>query len=441
MQRQTKQKNKQTRYLPQAIQLEEGVNPRLIHATIGMISMAIVVFVAWAAFTNINEVARTPGEIIPEGFAQSVQHLEGGIIDNIYVKEGDSVTAGDVLFTLDGVGIREDLDRALAKQQALNMQEERLRAFIEGRSPDWNGYASSSIDIVSDQQSFYKSMIAARSEERAIITQQITQKKRNIAMLDASLKTAQNSLVIATDLYNRRARLNQKGYVSDVQFLESKQRLNDIKGEIDQINSRKSVALSEITEFQNRLKSLDAGYKDEAHEKLDLVLNEQVQTAEIVEKLQNRVARLDVKAPKSGLVKGISVNTKGAVVQPGQMLAEIVPQDERLVVQIRIPPRHIGHLKKGQAVQVKFSSYDFSRYGMVQGVLDQLSPTTFSGENGERYYQGRVILSQNYVGHDKRNVIVPGMTVMAGIITGDKTILDYLLKPVQASVKTAFSER
>lgn len=165
------------------------------------------------------------------------------------------------------------------------------------------------------------------------------------------------------------------------------------------------------------------------------------QNAETIEKLKERVARLDIRAPTDGLVKGLAVNTLGAVIQPGQVLAEIVPLDERLMVQVKIPPQHIGHVRPGQSVQVKFSSFDFSRYGFVQGRLRQISATTFSGENGERYYEGRIDLEKAHVGDNPQNAIVPGMVVMADIVTGRKTVLDYLLKPIHNALKTAFTER
>jgi HlyD family secretion protein/adhesin transport system membrane fusion protein len=166
------------------------------------------------------------------------------------------------------------------------------------------------------------------------------------------------------------------------------------------------------------------------------------QNHEVLEKMNNRVGRLDVQSPVNGLVKGLTVNTVGGVIQPGQALMEIVPLDSQLVVEVRIPPQHIGHLKVGMPVQVKVSTFDFSRYGAITGKLEFLSPTTFMGERGERFYRGRVRLDKNYVGtNEAQNIILPGMTVMTDIITGDKTIMAYLLKPIHNSIKTAFTER
>lgn len=436
-----KASNDQMRYLSQAIQLEEAVNPSIIRSTMMTISIVIIGFTVWAGFTNINEVARSPGEVVPNGYQQIVQHFEGGIVSEIDVKEGDIVKKDAVLLRLDGSGVAEDLERAKAKKTALLMQEERLRAYLEKREPDFSKFGESSEHLVKDQQNFFNSMEQNNEEERKVIREQIEQKKRMVASLGSELKTARENFEITNKLFQKRAELHQKGYLSDTKFLEAQQNLNSIKGDITQIQSRLSVTQAEISEYQNRLSSLGFSQNDQVNERLDAIIVERIQNEETLKKLQDRYARLAVRSPADGIVKGLAVNTIGAVVKPGETMMEIVPMHNELVVQVKIPPQHIGHLKAGQSVKVKLSSYDFARYGLLNGTLEQISATTFSGQDGERYYQGRIKLEKNYIGNDKRNVIVPGMTVMAEIITGRKTILQYLLKPIHNSLNTAFSER
>ena len=435
------EQQKQTRYLSQAIQLEEGASPAIIRMTMVVVSAAILSFIAWAAFTNINEVARTPGEVIPQGSQQAVQHLEGGIVRAILVADGERVEKNQILLRLDEADIQADIDRLSARQTALAMQEERLRAFVEGRTPDFSKYKKAYPDLVRDHERSFESMTDARKEQRTIIEEQIMQKKRGLSTLQAELKTARENKGITSDLYSRREALNKKGFASDVQLLETRKAMNDVSGDVAQLESRIAVTRSEISEFESRLSSLDADNKDEAHERLDAVLAEKAQNDETMEKLVMRLGRQTVRAPVTGFVNGIAVNTIGAVVLPGQTLMDIVPQDEKLVVQVKIPPQHIGHIKEGQSVQVKFSSFDFSRYGSVPGALEKVSATTFAGENGERFYRGQISLSRAYAGHETHNLIVPGMTATAEIVTGEKTILEYLLKPIHVAMKTAFSER
>lgn len=434
-------KDKQLRFLAQSIRLKEAASPRLVRATMTVVSLSVLGFIGWAAFANVHEIARTPGEVVPTGFQQVVQHLEGGIVREILVQEGDTVEKDQVVLRLDGVGVERDLTRATEQGLTLSLQEERLRAFIEGRKPNFPPEVAGRSDVLKDQEAFFAGMAAAREKERAIVTQQIQQKKQSIGALSADLQTARQNFNIISDIYKKRQDMYAQGVMSQVKLLETEQNYNLLQGQIRNINSQIAMAKSAIAEYENRLSSLDADNLDEANQQLDGILAGRAQNKEMIEKLKSRVARLEVRAPVRGIVKGLNVNTIGSVVQPGQVLMEIIPTDQPLIVSIKIPPRYIGHLRKGQDVQVKCSSFDFSRYGSVKGTLDFISAATFAAENGERYFQGRVKLARHYVGEDPHNTVMPGMTVMADIITGEKTVLDYLLKPIRNTLSTAFTER
>lgn len=434
-------KDKQLRFLAQSIRLKEAASPRLVRATMTVVSLSVLGFIGWAAFANVHEIARTPGEVVPTGFQQVVQHLEGGIVREILVQEGDTVEKDQVVLRLDGVGVERDLTRATEQGLTLSLQEERLRAFIEGRKPNFPPEVAGRSDVLKDQEAFFAGMAAAREKERAIVTQQIQQKKQSIGALSADLQTARQNFNIISDIYKKRQDMHAQGVMSQVKLLETEQNYNLLQGQIRNINSQIAMAKSAIAEYENRLSSLDADNLDEANQQLDGILAGRAQNKELIEKLKSRVARLEVRAPVRGIVKGLNVNTIGSVVQPGQVLMEIIPTDQPLIVSIKIPPRYIGHLRKGQDVQVKCSSFDFSRYGSVKGTLDFISAATFAAENGERYFQGRVKLARHYVGEDPHNTVMPGMTVMADIITGEKTVLDYLLKPIRNTLSTAFTER
>lgn len=434
-------RNKQLRYLAQSIRLKEAASPRLVRATMTVTSLSILAFLGWAAVTDVHEIAHTPGDVVPSGYQQVVQHLEGGMVSEILVHEGEEVAAGQVLMRLDGTAAEADLRRLEDRALILGMQEERLRAFLEKREPRFSEAAKARPDLLRDQEAFFAGMSDAKKKEMSVINEQIAQKKQTIGMLAADLDMARSNLAIAEDLYARRSELHRKGLVPEVKLMETEQNRNQLRGQIRNISAQIAVARSAIAEYQNRLASLSADNVDTSNQKLDAVIAAMQENEETIKKLKDRVARLDIKSPVRGVVKGLAVNTIGSVVQPGQVLMEIVPMDAPLVVDLKIPPRYIGHVKPGQDVQVKFSSFDFSRYGSVAGRLDFISAATFNGQNGERYYQGRVRLARDYVGNDEKNVIMPGMTVMADVITGRKTILEYLLKPIRNALSTAFTER
>ena len=331
--------------------------------------------------------------------------------------------------------------RAADRKAVLDLQEERLRAFIEGRKPSLEGLSVNRPDLATDSQAFFTSMTEAAEKERTVINDQIRQKKQSIAILAAELNPSRSNFDILSSLLQKRRDLNRQGILSDVKLLETQQRYNEIAGKIDSLRNQIAMSNSTIKEYENRLASLSISQIDAAHKQLESTVAERMQNNELIEKIKSRIARMEVRAPVDGIVKGITVNTIGGVVQPGQALMEIVPSDTPLVVNLKIPPRYVGHIREGQPVQVKFSSYDFARYGAVPGTLAAISATTFSGEQGERFYEGKVMLGENNVGGDPKNRILPGMTVMADIVTGEKTILQYLLKPIRTAAATAFTER
>jgi multidrug efflux pump subunit AcrA (membrane-fusion protein) len=178
-----------------------------------------------------------------------------------------------------------------------------------------------------------------------------------------------------------------------------------------------------------------------ANRDYDVAQSEYNQQKQVVAGLEERVRRLVVTAPVTGLVKGIKINTVGAVVKPGEPLMEIVPTSKTLVVEAHIGASDIGNVAVGQRVKVKVSSYDYGRYGVVDGTLEFITATTFTDEKGEKYYRGRIVLDSDHVGTHTEMKILPGMTVQAGIITGRKSVMEYLLKPIQRSMKDALSER
>jgi membrane fusion protein, adhesin transport system len=436
-----KRKSRQLRYLAQSVRLEEAVAPRVVRLSILVITLAVFAFIIWASVTRVEEITRVQGEITPLGFQQVVQHLEGGIVKEIAVKEGDIVEPGDLLVRLESVDTSKDLERTRLKLLNLELQYIRLQAQVTGEDPDYSKFEEEHPLLVADQMNMYRAAVNAEDKERDVLIDQISQRKNSIDILKTRQETTINNLHIVKQLYDKRKKLNEDGVISDVRFLETKQRLNDLKGEVENLQNQIVVAEISLKEFEKRLESLDASNKDEDFQNLETVEQELIQTREVMAKLEDRSQRLDLRAPTRGIVKGLEVNTIGSVVQSGQLIMEIVPLDKQLVAMVRIPPENIGYVNVGDPVKLKVSTYDFSRYGTVPGSLEFISAATFVNEDGNSYYNGRVILQQNYVGDDPAHRVLPGMTVIADIIIGKKTIMQYLLKPIHQSLRTAFTER
>lgn len=437
----TRSRAEQLRYLPQSVKMEEAVNPHIVRLTMILISFSILVFILWAAFTEVNEMARAEGEVVPQGFVQVVQHLDGGLVREILAGEGDLVDEGQVLVRIDDGGAHHDMAESQALQTALEMQSERLHAFVEDRDPDFLSFKADAGAIEKQRRTFI-SMMHAREKEQHVIEDQIAQKREVLNTMKARQETLNKNIEISKELMGMTEQLKKRGSVSQKDYLETKQGLNELQGDLAEAQADIAGAQSTLAEFSNRLSSLNAKHRDEVYSQLNEIESELKQNREVLTKLKNRVARLDIRAPVAGVVKGLKLNTIGGVVEPGRTLMEIVPIDKTLVVEARILPSDIGHVKVGQEVRVKVRSFDFSRYGALDGTLEFLTATTFMDDKNKPYYRGRVSLSQNYVGNAiGKNAILPGMTVEADIVTGKKTILAYLLKPIHLSLRSALSER
>jgi membrane fusion protein, adhesin transport system len=434
----------QLRYLSQSALIEETKAPYMVRTTLFFISVIIISLITWAGFTEVEEIAITQGEVIPSKHIQSIQHLEGGIISKINVVEGELVNEGQIIFVLDGSSVKQDLSALEAKILSLKYQAIRLRSFINKTTPNFQESSVQEIkqNLIDEQMRAFKSMIEANENERDIIIEQITQKKAALAGFVQKQKTLEESIAIVKEEMDLKSKLQKKGHVTKFNLLQIQKQFNDIKAEFQQNESELNQAEKSINEYKNRLEALETTAIDNAYRELNIVEGDINQMEETIKKLKKQVERLEIKSPSHGFVKVLNVKTIGGVVESGKILAEIVPLEGNLIVETQINPKDIGHVKTGQAVNVKVSSYDFSRYGAVQGVLEYISATTFVNDDGTRYYMGRVSIAKNYVGSNaKENLIMPGMTVQADIVTGSKSILAYLLKPIRNSITTAFTER
>ena len=426
----------------QSMMLRETHLPRLLTLTTTALSLATAVFLGWSAMTPIKELARTEGQILPAGYNQLVQHLEGGLVREINVHEGDFVQKDQLLMQLDGAGLEEDYHEEQAKVESLSLQAERYQALLENREPNFAGLSQSK-DSIAEQKRIYDTMRDARNTSRAVIDEQIGEKNKTIQRLRQSVVTASNNLKVAKEDSDIYTELNGKGLMARTALLKKTQELNSQQGEVNSYSSQLEESQRELSEYVRRRDALDAQQRDTAYTELNRIKSELAQASQSLKKRNDRVGRLEIRAPVMGYVKGLRVNTIGSVIPAGQTLMEIVPADEQLIVEARILPQQIGRVAPGQTVQVKVDSYDYVRFGTIPGTLESISAMTFTDEiRRQDYYKGRIRLSKNYAGNvPGANPVLPGMTVDADIVIGEKSILGYLLKPIQVAMRNAMTEQ
>lgn len=428
------------RYLTLALQLEEGRPPRLMRFTVWLVAAIIACAIGWAAITKVAQVARAPGEIIPNGHSQPIQHLEGGIVREAAVREGDLVEAGQVLVRLDHTGVLAELEQVRTRESSLRLQAERLRAFAEGRVAALENAEEESLSA--DQTAILRSQEKARLSQRAVLERQLAGRRADLEALLSQQKTLQRQIVITAEALEMRKTLTQQGLNSKLTFLDVQREMNRVQGELSTVTVNIGRAREAIAEAEQRLIELDSRLSADAMRELGAVTSELRQVEELRVKLEDRVARTEIVSPVRGIVKDLRAYAAGAVIQPGGFVAEVVPLGRELIVEARVSPSDIGQLRPGQPVAVKVSTYDFAQFGSVPGQLVHVSPSTFHGPNVAPFYKALVRLERGYAGEDPaRNPLLPGMTVLADIKTDERTVLRFLLNPVYRAIDTAFQER
>ncbi|MBF0342380.1 MAG: HlyD family type I secretion periplasmic adaptor subunit [Magnetococcales bacterium] len=434
--------NRQQRFLAQSMILEEGGLPLLIRATGLAVSLAVLTFLVWASFSVLDEVAPATGEVVTQHPVQNVQHLEGGIIQQILVKEGEIVSQGDPLVRLDPAPIVPELKQYQARRQALALQIERQRAFLEDRAPGFAAAAPEYARLAADQSLLLEVQRSHMLSSAEVIRRQISQKEVQIKELTSQLEP----LSRRRDLLDEEQSIQEKGLarglVSQLSVLAIKREKIRATEEMTRIRGAIAQARSELEESKSRLLDGDEQRRHDAQKELSANLAEQAQVDEQIARLENRVSRLLIIAPVRGIIQEMGANTLKGVIPPGGLVAKIVPLGETLHAEIRVTTRDIGHVRVGQPVTIKVLTYDYARYGTIAGELQSISPDAFMDDKHQPYFKGLVRLSVSHLGARAGvNEVLPGMTVQADIHTGSKTLMAYLLKPIYASINEAFRER
>ena len=437
--------SRERRLLSETAQIEEEVVPSFVRPLLSVAAVTVSAFILWAAVTEITEVARAPGEILPVGKIKVVQHMDGGVIAEIAVQERSLVQAGQVLLKIDGSQANADLAQMEARRTALSLRAERLKAFAEGRKPQFADSDNSFAQLLAGQQDAYRAQQAARDSTTSIQDRQIEQRTRRLAQLDEALKAAREQQKITAELTGMREDLASRRLVNRTVLLETKRAQITADGEVARINEEINVVRQELAEFRNRRADTLNQLQREAFSELGSVRAEIAEVEESMSRLQARVDRLVIKAPHRGFIQDLKVQTVGQVIQPGALLMQIVPDDAPLDAEVRISPKDIGHVRTGQAVNMRVSSYDYTRFGYATGKLERISASSVTAEDNrdnKTYYRAWVSLDKSYVGAQPgRYPLQPGMSIEAEVITGKKTFMAYLTKPLVDSMSRSFHER
>ncbi len=435
--------SRERRLLTETALIEEETLPMFVRPMLLITLATTLVFMVWAGTTRIKEVAVAPGEIIPLSKVKVVQHIDGGIVAEIHVDERMKVSEGQVLLELDGSQAIAELRQRESRKVALQLRAERLAAFAERRKPEWPVVDEVHKDLLADQMDVHRMQVAAMNSTLSVLGRQIEQRKNRIGQLEQSLVTAEKHQRLTEEMTGMREDLAAKRLVNRTILLETRRAHVTAAGEVDRIREDVARSRQELAETQSRqVDTLNQLQRDALNE-MGAVRAEMAEVEESLQRLKTRVERLIVRAPHAGLIQDLKVQTVGQVVLPGAVLMQVVPDDATLEAEVRIGSRDAGHVRAGQDVNLRISSYEYTRYGYVPGILKRVSATSIvDPQTNNVYYRGWVTLTQSYAGTEPgRYLVQPGMSLEADIVTGEKSLLAYLFKPLADTLARSFRER
>ncbi|TFH55496.1 MAG: HlyD family type I secretion periplasmic adaptor subunit, partial [Candidatus Zixiibacteriota bacterium] len=386
----------------------------------------------WAALATVDVIVRTEGQIIPAGKSQIVQHLEGGIVRKIFVQEGQLVVADQPLMELSDVKTRSDLGQEQSRLDALRGREARLLAEVDGQNTITFPKNLTDPNVIRVETAAWQARRAQLAEEVQVLRSQSVQKKNELTEITSKHQNLLAELDLANQQYQVIDGLRKNNAASEMEVLDSQMRIQRLKSQIAEAANAGPRLQAAQLEAESREKEAIARFRAEASSALTQVREELERSSHEIGTNVDRLDRNVVRSPVAGLVNKLNVTTIGAVVRPSEILLEITPSDQRLVIQTRSNPNDRAHLRRGLPARVRVGAYDYATYGTFEGHVTEVSADTLSDEKGNRYYRVNVEVDVATLVSRVRQpgVLVPGMAASADIAVGKRTILSYILSPL-----------
>lgn len=397
----------------------------------------------WIAVAEVDTVTRADGRVIPSAKLQVIQNLEGGIVAEILVKQGQVVKAGDNLVALSSLQHEGDMKSRYQQLLGLEARAARLVALANGRQPKFpQSVVDTAPDLMAVEMATFLSKTLEQESQLAVLSAQMDQKARELDEARIALISTRKSLDMAREERTTVARLVERGLEPRLELLRIDRAYSEQEGRADISVVTIERLRSANTELAARKDTMVRQMRSEALNELNRTMAELAAIKEGMPALADKVARTHIKSPMNGIVNRVFVNTVGGIVRPGDPIVDVVPSDDQLVVEAMVTPKDIGFVKIGQPARVKVTAYDYSIFGALDGTVKSISADAVPNEKGEAFFQVRIETNTRAIESiDKKLPIMPGMQAQIDIITGKKTILKFLSKPIVAMKENAFRER
>jgi len=408
-----------------------------------LICVLLASLLLWSSFAHLDEVSVAMGEVVPQGQMKVIQHFEGGIIQRLDVVEGARVKAGQVLVQLDLASAGTNRNELVVQRDGLILRKARLKAQISGsklRFPKEE--AARRPDLVRVERQSYDAWKREIETTLAVLEKQINQRVLEIKQLEAQLQSVETDLGLSRQRLGMSKSLLSEGLTPRMAHLE-------LKGEVEKLAGEAAVLLQSVPRAKAALAEAKARYEEEQEKSgrlsIESLSGVELQIARVdtlINQASDQFRRTIIRSPIDGVVKNMRYNTIGGVVRPGEPIMEIVPLTDKLVVEAQLKSIDRGYVQVGQRAVVKILTYDFVRYGSLNGIVQRIGASTNVNQDGEPYYQVVVETEKTYLGDEKGFLpIAPGMQATVDIHTGSRSVMDYLLRPVLKLRHEAFRER
>lgn len=429
-----------------------------------MLWVMVIFFIlagVWASWAQIDKVTVGQGKVVPSSQIQVIQNLEGGLVKKILIREGQQVEQGQQLLLIDDTRFRSDFRereqqvanlRANVMQLAASISSVEINESVDKKN--WQDSVKLNADLLAFPDEFEAAQPELTNRQRAEYRQNLNELKNQLSLTDQKVKQKQQDLIeIQARVRNLKASysyalkelditkpLADEGVVPRIELLKLQRQVNDTRRELTSSELKIPVLESAIQETMLSRIDVAQKFRSEQQEKLNQAQDKLSALTESAVGLEDRVNRTVVTSPVTGTVKTLNINTVGGVIQPGMDIVEIVPSEDTLLVEAKIAPQDIAFLRPNLTAVVKFTAYDFTKYGGLEGVLEHISADTTTDEEGNSFYLVRVRTKETGLSKDDSLPIIPGMTASVDIITGKRTVMEYLLRPILSARNNALKE-
>ena len=403
----------------------------------------LVVFIVWSNWAILDEVTKGQGQVIPSSRVQTIQILEGGILSEILVEVGTIVEPGDVLLRIDNSMAKSTYNEEQTRYNNLRARIIRLESEVSDKAlkfPDeLKKEAPNAVSFEETQYSINKQRLQAES---SVLSSRAQQRRQEVEEMQSRQRQLEDQLAVAQQELNMTRPLVQQGVMPQLDLIRIQGQVTDLQGEIRTVKLSIPRAQNAVNEANQQIRELKLNAKAEASRELNEIRAEFESLAQSMVAGEDRFKRTEVTSKIKGTVKEIFINSVGGVIQPGEEIMQIVPLDDTLLIEAKITPADIAFISPGQKAVVKITAYDFSIYGGLEGIVEQISADTIVDEEGDSFYKVYLRTEETVLKHKGKELpIIPGMTASVDILTGQKSVFAYLMKPILKAKNEALRER